>query len=114
VAVIAVGNCGLYAGPWGVRVEDAVVIGEKGPQVLTAPETRSLDAKSRMTNIAGQEVMVNVELDLNNEVKTNIEVLKYAVDSCPVEGISKEVDITINDVEDLIQKLEKAQKPSIP
>ncbi len=33
--VIAVGNCGLYAGPWGVRVEDTVVVGARGPVVLT-------------------------------------------------------------------------------
>lgn len=33
--VIAVGNCGLYLGPWGVRVEDTVVVGEAGPQLLT-------------------------------------------------------------------------------
>jgi Xaa-Pro aminopeptidase len=33
--VLAVGNCGLYAGPWGVRVEDTVVVGEEGPDVLT-------------------------------------------------------------------------------
>jgi Xaa-Pro aminopeptidase len=33
--VIAVGNCGLYTGPWGVRVEDTVVVGSKGPLVLT-------------------------------------------------------------------------------
>lgn len=33
--VIAVGNCGLYTGPWGVRVEDTVVIGGEGPEVLT-------------------------------------------------------------------------------
>ncbi len=33
--VIAVGNCGLYAGPWGVRVEDTVVVGSKGPMILT-------------------------------------------------------------------------------
>jgi Xaa-Pro aminopeptidase len=33
--VLAVGNCGLYAGPWGVRVEDTVVVGEDGPEVLT-------------------------------------------------------------------------------
>ncbi|MCL7454225.1 MAG: Xaa-Pro peptidase family protein [Anaerolineae bacterium] len=33
--VLAVGNCGLYAGPWGVRVEDTVVVGEGGPEVLT-------------------------------------------------------------------------------
>ncbi len=33
--VIAVGNCGLYTGPWGVRVEDTVVVGPKGPTILT-------------------------------------------------------------------------------
>jgi len=33
--VIAVGNCGLYTGPWGVRVEDTVVVKPEGPEVLT-------------------------------------------------------------------------------
>ena len=33
--VIAVGNCGLYTGPWGVRVEDTVLVGTGGPMVLT-------------------------------------------------------------------------------
>jgi Xaa-Pro aminopeptidase len=33
--VIAIGNCGLYTGPWGMRVEDTVVVGEAGPVVLT-------------------------------------------------------------------------------
>jgi len=33
--VIAVGNCGLYTGPWGVRVEDTVVVGPKRPMLLT-------------------------------------------------------------------------------
>ena len=33
--VVAVGNCGLYTGPWGVRVEDTVVVGPKGPTILT-------------------------------------------------------------------------------
>ncbi|MCK9364166.1 MAG: Xaa-Pro peptidase family protein [Syntrophales bacterium] len=33
--VIAVGNCGLYTGPWGVRVEDTVVVKSEGPEVLT-------------------------------------------------------------------------------
>ena len=33
--VIAVGNCGLYTGPWGVRVEDTVLVGPQGPKVLT-------------------------------------------------------------------------------
>jgi Xaa-Pro aminopeptidase len=33
--VLAVGNCGLYTGPWGVRVEDTVAVGAEGPVVLT-------------------------------------------------------------------------------
>ena len=33
--VIAVGNCGLYVGPWGVRVEDTNVVGKDGPETLT-------------------------------------------------------------------------------
>lgn len=33
--VIAIGNCGLYTGPWGVREEDTVVVGTKGPILLT-------------------------------------------------------------------------------
>jgi len=33
--VIAVGNCGVYTGPWGVRVEDTVVVGKERPIVLT-------------------------------------------------------------------------------
>jgi Xaa-Pro aminopeptidase len=33
--VIAVGNCGLYTGPWGVRVEDTVVVKPEGSQILT-------------------------------------------------------------------------------
>ncbi|MGD2177421.1 MAG: Xaa-Pro peptidase family protein [Anaerolineae bacterium] len=33
--VLAVGNCGLYTGDWGVRVEDTIVVGAEGPIVLT-------------------------------------------------------------------------------
>lgn len=33
--VISVGNCGLYLGDFGVRVEDTVVVGLEGPTVLT-------------------------------------------------------------------------------
>lgn len=35
-AVLSVGNCGLYAGPWGVRVEDTLVVGAEEPVVLTS------------------------------------------------------------------------------
>lgn len=33
--VIAVGNCGLYTGPWGIRVEDTILVGNEGATVLT-------------------------------------------------------------------------------
>ncbi|MFO7555615.1 MAG: hypothetical protein R6W88_10470 [Desulfobacterales bacterium] len=33
--VIAIGNCGLYIGQWGVREEDTVVVGVQQPLVLT-------------------------------------------------------------------------------
>ncbi len=33
--VISVGNCGLYVGAWGVRVEDTNVVGADGPITLT-------------------------------------------------------------------------------
>lgn len=32
---IAIGNCGLYAGAWGVREEDTVVVADGGPRILT-------------------------------------------------------------------------------
>jgi len=46
----------------------------------------------------------------DEEVKTLIEILKYAVDYCPLESISEELNITGDKVEDLIAKLEKALK----
>ena len=33
--VIAIGNCGIYTGPWGVRIEDTIVVGKEGPIVIT-------------------------------------------------------------------------------
>jgi Xaa-Pro aminopeptidase len=38
--VLAVGNCGLYTGPWGVRVEDTIALGAAGPELLTGFEKR--------------------------------------------------------------------------
>lgn len=38
--VLSVGNCGLYMGPWGVQVEDTVVVGPEGPTVLTDSSRR--------------------------------------------------------------------------
>ena len=43
----------------------------------------------------------------NEEIKILIEILKYALDYCPVEGISQEVNITHDKVQDLTLKLEK-------
>jgi Xaa-Pro aminopeptidase len=34
--VLSVGNCGLYTGAWGVRVEDTLVVGAEEPAVLTS------------------------------------------------------------------------------
>lgn len=33
--ILSVGNCGLYTGPFGVRVEDTVAVGTNGPIILT-------------------------------------------------------------------------------
>ncbi len=33
--VLAVGNCGIYTGPWGVRVEDTIVVTTDEPLILT-------------------------------------------------------------------------------
>jgi Xaa-Pro aminopeptidase len=38
--VLAVGNCGLYRGPWGVGVEDTLIVGASGPEVLTRAPRR--------------------------------------------------------------------------
>ena len=54
--VISVGNCGLYTGPWGVRVEDTNVVGADGPITLTSypralvariPPRKSLTTKTQ-------------------------------------------------------------------
>ena len=43
-----------------------------------------------------------------DEIKTIIEILRYSVDNCPVESITNEVEISVDGVEDLVQKLEDA------
>ncbi|HNS51855.1 MAG TPA: Xaa-Pro peptidase family protein [Anaerolineae bacterium] len=42
--VIAVGNCGLYTGPWGVRVEDTNLVTPDGRETLTC-YPRTLEAR---------------------------------------------------------------------
>ena len=42
--VISVGNCGLYAGPWGVRVEDTNLVKADGHETLTS-YSRILEAR---------------------------------------------------------------------
>ena len=43
------------------------------------------------------------------EVGTIIEILKFSLDSCPVESIGAREDITSDEVEGLIAKLEGAR-----
>jgi Xaa-Pro aminopeptidase len=38
--VLAVGNCGIYTGPWGVRIEDTIVITADEPMILTNASRR--------------------------------------------------------------------------
>jgi hypothetical protein len=54
---------------------------------------------------------VSIEVEFSDEeVKTLIEILKYSLDYCPIEGISYGVNITRDEVQNLIAKLEKALK----
>jgi hypothetical protein len=39
-----------------------------------------------------------------------IEILKYSLNYCPTEGVSYEVNVTRNTVQNLIARLEKALK----
>ncbi len=45
--VLSVGNCGLYTGPFGVRVEDTNVVGADGPITLTAYPRRLVPERPR-------------------------------------------------------------------
>ena len=49
----------------------------------------------------------------DEEMKTLIEILKYSVDSCPIESISQEINITSDKVEDLVTKPGKGIKVRI-
>lgn len=46
----------------------------------------------------------------DEEVKTLIEILKYSLDYCPIEGIGYDVSITRDGVQNLIVKLESVLK----
>ena len=46
--VISVGNCGLYVGAWGVRVEDTNVVGTDGPITLTSYPRVLFSERSRV------------------------------------------------------------------
>jgi len=59
--VITVGNCGLYTGQWGVRVEDTLVVREDGPEVLTHTPRRLVMTGARSTNGHRRSVRVSVE-----------------------------------------------------
>lgn len=48
---------------------------------------------------------MKLELD-DLDVKTIIEVLKYSLESCPIESISDQVSISSDGIEELIEKLE--------
>jgi len=47
--VISVGNCGLYVGAWGVRVEDTNVVGTDGPITLTSYPRVLFSERSRVS-----------------------------------------------------------------
>ncbi len=47
--VISVGNCGLYTGPFGVRVEDTNVVGVDGPITLTSYPRELVPERPRAT-----------------------------------------------------------------
>ena len=49
--VLAVGNCGIYTGPWGVRVEDTVAVGAEHGEVLTTyPRSLELERARETEN----------------------------------------------------------------
>ncbi len=48
------------------------------------------------------------QTELNDEeIRMIIDVMKYAMNNCPIESASDEVDITADKVANLISKLEK-------
>jgi hypothetical protein len=50
---------------------------------------------------------VNIELT-EEEIRIITEILKYSLDSCPVESMSNQVNISADGVRELVAKLEKA------
>ncbi len=54
--VITVGNCGLYTGPWGVRVEDTLVVGSDGPTVLTSYPRMLASNGARLQSVPRRKV----------------------------------------------------------
>ncbi len=44
---------------------------------------------------------------LSEEIRMLIEILKYALDYCPIEGVSYEITMTKDEVQNLVAKLEK-------
>ena len=48
------------------------------------------------------------QLELSDqEVKVLLAILKYSLDYCPIESVSNELNVTSDEVQNLITKLEK-------
>jgi hypothetical protein len=43
----------------------------------------------------------------DDELKALVEILRYALEVCPVEGIGYDMTITRDEIQDLIQRFEK-------
>ena len=52
-----------------------------------------------------------MKVDLSeDEVKAIIDILKYSMDSCPIESVSDRVSITADQLQEIVAKLEKPAK----
>ena len=75
--VIAIGNCGIYTGPWGVRIEDTVVVGKEGPGVLT-DYPYSLESNETKPGVyAPATAMHDASNDLKEEVVMFVVVISF-------------------------------------